>query len=802
MGNAIFTQCSSPSQIRISTGVDLLGKAVRAAGHGEGIPDWQDESRSWVTSGERHKVTLDGHQELTWKHPSLGNVRGTTIFIDKDPNDITMDTDLRGRRTRWRLLTQDRRVLTESNGVSVSSHLNLADALTSAIGGRAGIDASHSGDVSPGHGNLRLELVIPCLRLAVDIDQPSSPTVHEVILGASLHGVFHSTGERNRAYAGGLNVNSGTMNVAQAGAEARGARSVVLTLGSYNVTLEANGGPQLEFAHQCKTMGEIIDYFQEWQEQVMSQPQTWQVVYANVVDPGHSSPPSATTQASPPSATSQASPPPRHPTAHVALTSTDGRNWSNTPLHLAAHEGHVDVVREICQDPWLLNAKGKEGKTALHLAAGQGHVETVRILCNAGARHDITSGEADDGKTALHMAAWKGHLEVVQILCQQRAVSINTPDLTGKTAVHMAAWIGKEEIVRMLCENGADIGIKSGASDHCKTALHMAAFKGHLEVAQCLYQHRANLNEADLLGRTALHMAAWGGNLELVRFLCEAGADQMIQSGEGDDRKTAVHTAAFKGHREIVDFLCQQGADVNVPDLHGQTPLHMAAKNARSTTISINSFRGADGRTQHTIDFEEQMAGHVGVLQTLCRLGANVNATSDVGKTPLHEAAWSGDAEMVRILCNAGARHDITSGEADDGKTALHMAAWKGHLEVVQILCQQRAVSINTPDLTGRTAVHMAAWNGYNEVVRILHQEGANLEATTVLGETPMHFAAFKGHEQTVRFLRRATSRNPAVSVRIRQSPEWPAPETPDANSDRSGRSGQKLCCFRFPLGR
>jgi ankyrin repeat protein len=65
------------------------------------------------------------------------------------------------------------------------------------------------------------------------------------------------------------------------------------------------------------------------------------------------------------------------------------------------------------------------GETALHLAAGEGHLEIVKLLLEHGA--DVNAKTAYE--TALHLAAGEGHLEIVKLLLEHGA------DVNAKTAV-------------------------------------------------------------------------------------------------------------------------------------------------------------------------------------------------------------------------------------------------------------------------------------------------------------------------------------------------------------------------------
>ncbi|RKF63969.1 Target of rapamycin complex 2 subunit AVO2 [Golovinomyces cichoracearum] len=97
-----------------------------------------------------------------------------------------------------------------------------------------------------------------------------------------------------------------------------------------------------------------------------------------------------------------------------------------TPLHLAAREGHSEVVHLLCERcPTCILRRDIRGKNALMVAAIGGHDTVLQILLTfAPGRHD--GGEEDtkkivdavdhDGNTALHFATMYGHLPVLRTL--------------------------------------------------------------------------------------------------------------------------------------------------------------------------------------------------------------------------------------------------------------------------------------------------------------------------------------------------------------------------------------------------
>lgn len=96
------------------------------------------------------------------------------------------------------------------------------------------------------------------------------------------------------------------------------------------------------------------------------------------------------------------------PAEHVS--SLGGR----TPLHFAAHGGHVDVADFLIRSGADADARTtKEGHTHLCLAAAGGHAEVVELLLRHGAQPDVA---AADGQTPLQLAEAKGHSRAVAAL--------------------------------------------------------------------------------------------------------------------------------------------------------------------------------------------------------------------------------------------------------------------------------------------------------------------------------------------------------------------------------------------------
>ena len=69
--------------------------------------------------------------------------------------------------------------------------------------------------------------------------------------------------------------------------------------------------------------------------------------------------------------------------------------FNDTPLHVAARSGDLDLVLALLEDGAEIDAVGDYGKTPLHNAAQYGHRDLVVNLMALGAKADIPDSDCD-----------------------------------------------------------------------------------------------------------------------------------------------------------------------------------------------------------------------------------------------------------------------------------------------------------------------------------------------------------------------------------------------------------------------
>ncbi|CAD7704674.1 unnamed protein product [Ostreobium quekettii] len=174
----------------------------------------------------------------------------------------------------------------------------------------------------------------------------------------------------------------------------------------------------------------------------------------------------------------------------AAVDVTFGR-FGEKPLHVAASNGHSNVVRVLLAANADVDATKRTGTTALFVAAQNGHVGVVLALLAVDA--DYTKARPSDGSTPLYKGAENGHLDVVLALLEAGA-DPNRADHLGDAPLHISsAAVGapSEDITNALLNSGADIDARGIAG---LTPLMRAAYYGNLGVMKLLVNRGADVS--------------------------------------------------------------------------------------------------------------------------------------------------------------------------------------------------------------------------------------------------------------------------------------------------------------------
>ncbi|KAJ8776570.1 hypothetical protein J1605_015159 [Eschrichtius robustus] len=224
----------------------------------------------------------------------------------------------------------------------------------------------------------------------------------------------------------------------------------------------------------------------------------------------------------------------------------------------------------------------------------------------------------------------------------------------------------------------------------------------------------------------AAFWAARRGNLALLRLLLNSG--RVDVDCKDSDGGTALLAASQYGHMKVVETLLKHGANIHDQLYDGATALFLAAQ-----------------------------GGYLDVIRLLLSSGAKVNQPRQDGTAPLWIASQMGHSEVVRVMLLRGADRDAAR---HDGTTALLKAANKGYNDVIKELLKF------SPTLgilkNGTSALHVAVLSGNIKAVALLLEAGADPALRNKIIKQAIATHSDKGCQQEVKnaiagFLERVT---------------------------------------------
>ncbi|KAL4203682.1 hypothetical protein AMTRI_Chr01g105130 [Amborella trichopoda] len=118
----------------------------------------------------------------------------------------------------------------------------------------------------------------------------------------------------------------------------------------------------------------------------------------------------------------------------------------NNSWFMAARYNDIDDIINLASEGVSLDLKDSQGRTALHMAAANGHLEVVDYLIRNGADPNASNME---NNTPLHYACLNGHTQVVTklTLAGANVAALNSHE---KSPVDEALSRGKMEVVAAI----------------------------------------------------------------------------------------------------------------------------------------------------------------------------------------------------------------------------------------------------------------------------------------------------------------------------------------------------------------
>jgi ankyrin repeat protein len=239
----------------------------------------------------------------------------------------------------------------------------------------------------------------------------------------------------------------------------------------------------------------------------------------------------------------------------VALALACGTAAQADAIHDAARKGDLKKTLALIQaDPTVVKSKDNLGDTPLHVAALHGNVEVAKALIEAGA--DVNAKNSYPPFLPADLGAFlssNNHQDPAVLLTVH---GNDAKDLqNGYTPLDLAAFsVRYKPMVELLVAKGADVNAQAASG---ATPAFWAVLREQKDELVFLLAHGANVNAADAYGDTLLDMALHLQYFTMIPILLDKGAD--VNAIDQSQHRPLTYALQMDDHK-WADMLRKKGA--------------------------------------------------------------------------------------------------------------------------------------------------------------------------------------------------------------------------------------------------
>lgn len=269
-----------------------------------------------------------------------------------------------------------------------------------------------------------------------------------------------------------------------------------------------------------------------------------------------------------------------------------------------------EVKKLVAEDPSIVNVKNATGDTPLFVAVHEQHLDIIQFLIDNKA--NVNNKNTKDGWTALHIACYLKDADIVKLLIQNSA-NVKAKTLTGSTPLQSICESGSHnlislEIINMLLDEIMDETEDTPKEDkyiNKKTnsgtfPLYVACERGDEDMVNLLLGRGADIEEEIEDGTTTLMIAVKENqdksHLEVIKILLKNGADGEVAVDMTDNNDhSALFYAQENGDTEVIAMLMQFVSDSSSPT-PSPTPISSSTPSYTPSSTPISSSRSSSSK--------------------------------------------------------------------------------------------------------------------------------------------------------------------------------------------------------------